>query len=147
MEGGTQRGVFTAGVLDFLMEKGIEFPYVVSASAGACNAVSFISKQLGRAKACLIGPEQDKRAGAKRLFENRPAMNAEKIFQEYADKQYPFDFAAYFTSKTEHEIVVTNQRTGKSEYLTERRSEERLSLIGKSILLRTGPITAGRAGR
>ena len=38
LEGGASRGVFTAGVLDYWMEQGITFPYVVGVSAGACNA-------------------------------------------------------------------------------------------------------------
>lgn len=39
LEGGGNRGVFTAGVLDYLMEQKVEFPYVVGVSAGACNAM------------------------------------------------------------------------------------------------------------
>ena len=35
LEGGGNRGVFTAGVLDYLMEQKVEFPYVVGVSAGA----------------------------------------------------------------------------------------------------------------
>ena len=35
LEGGGMRGVFTCGVLDYFMEKGIEFPYAVGVSAGA----------------------------------------------------------------------------------------------------------------
>ena len=40
LEGGAQRGVFTAGVLDKLMEEGYHFPYIVAVSAGTCNAYS-----------------------------------------------------------------------------------------------------------
>ena len=45
LEGGGPRGSYTAGVLDVFLEKGIEFPSVYGISAGACNAVSYISKQ------------------------------------------------------------------------------------------------------
>ena len=37
LEGGAARGVFTSGVLDYLMEQELYLPYVVGASAGACN--------------------------------------------------------------------------------------------------------------
>lgn len=37
LEGGGMRGVFTAGALDFLMDKKIYFPYTIGVSAGACN--------------------------------------------------------------------------------------------------------------
>ena len=50
LEGGGMRGVFTCGVLDYFMEKGIEFPYAIGVSAGACNGLSYMSHQLFSAK-------------------------------------------------------------------------------------------------
>lgn len=50
LEGGGMRGVFTCGVLDFMMDNNIEFPYAVGVSAGACNGLSYMSHQRGRAK-------------------------------------------------------------------------------------------------
>ena len=50
LEGGGMRGVFTCGVLDYMMDQGIEFPYGMGVSAGACNGLSFLSRQRGRAK-------------------------------------------------------------------------------------------------
>ena len=50
LEGGGMRGVFTAGVLDNLMDRGIQFPYVIGVSAGACSALSYMAHQRGRAK-------------------------------------------------------------------------------------------------
>ena len=38
LEGGANRGVFTSGALDYLMEQDFYIPYVVGTSAGACNA-------------------------------------------------------------------------------------------------------------
>ncbi len=50
LEGGSYRGIFTAGILDVLREKGVtNFESVWGVSAGAINAVSFRSKQMGRA--------------------------------------------------------------------------------------------------
>ena len=54
LEGGGNRGIFTSGVLDFLMEKDITFSYVVGVSAGSCNAVDFLSHQPERTKNCMI---------------------------------------------------------------------------------------------
>ena len=45
LEGGGTRGVFTAGVLDYFMEQGMYLPYVIGVSAGACNAVNYVSRQ------------------------------------------------------------------------------------------------------
>ena len=45
LEGGGMRGVFTCGVLDFMMDNDIEFPYAVGVSAGACFCTnSFLKK-------------------------------------------------------------------------------------------------------
>ena len=44
------RGVFTSGVLDNFMDRGIRFPYTIGVSAGACNGLSYMSHQRGRAK-------------------------------------------------------------------------------------------------
>lgn len=38
LEGGGIRGVYTAGVLEYFMEKKLYFPYVIGVSAGACHA-------------------------------------------------------------------------------------------------------------
>ena len=54
LEGGGTRGVFTAGVLDYFMEQDLYLPYVIGVSAGACNAVDYVSHQPGRMKTCTI---------------------------------------------------------------------------------------------
>ena len=50
LEGGGMRGVFTSGVLDAFMKHGLEFSYVVAVSAGACNGLSYVSRQPRRAR-------------------------------------------------------------------------------------------------
>ena len=50
LEGGGMRSVFTCGVLDYLMDHDIRFPYTIGVSAGACNGLSYMSRQRGRAK-------------------------------------------------------------------------------------------------
>lgn len=49
LEGGGMKGVYTAGVLDFFLDEGIEFSSVYGVSAGACHMCSFLSKQRRRA--------------------------------------------------------------------------------------------------
>ena len=50
LEGGAKRGVFTSGVLDYLMEQEYYIPHVIGVSAGSCNAVDYVSRQPGRTK-------------------------------------------------------------------------------------------------
>lgn len=59
LEGGGLRGVFTCGVLDCFMDDGISFPFTVGVSAGACNGLSYMSGQRGRAKASNIDLMED----------------------------------------------------------------------------------------
>ena len=54
LEGGGNRGVFTAGVLDYLIGQQVKFPYVAGVSAGACNAVDYVSCQPQRTRQCMI---------------------------------------------------------------------------------------------
>lgn len=61
LEGGANRGIFTAGVLDYLMEQDYYIPYVVGTSAGACNATGYVAKQPGRMKKCTIITEKENR--------------------------------------------------------------------------------------
>ena len=42
------RGLFTAGVMDVLMENGIEFDATIGVSAGACFGCNYKSRQIGR---------------------------------------------------------------------------------------------------
>jgi predicted patatin/cPLA2 family phospholipase len=48
LEGGAMRGLFTAGILDVFLERGIRFDGLVGVSAGACFGCNFKSRQTGR---------------------------------------------------------------------------------------------------
>ena len=49
LEGGAMRGLFTAGVMDVLMENGVEFDGIIGVSAGAAFGCNYKSGQRGRA--------------------------------------------------------------------------------------------------
>lgn len=131
LEGGATRGVFTSGVLDYLMEKDVYMSNVIGVSAGSCNAVDYVSKQPGRTRDCMI-PE-DKSAsyyyGFRDFVKERSVMNMDMIFDKYPNELIPFDFDTYFHSGIECEIVTTNCVTGKAEYMTEEKDPERLMKI------------------
>ena len=59
LEGGATRGVFTSGVLDYLMEQDTYLSHVIGVSAGACNAVDYASKQIGRTRNCMIVEDKE----------------------------------------------------------------------------------------
>ena len=76
LEGGGLRGVFTCGVLDNFMERGIRFPFTIGVSAGACNGLSYMSGQKGRAKYSNIDLlKKYDYVGIKYLFTQRNIMD------------------------------------------------------------------------
>ena len=128
LEGGATRGVFTSGALDFLMEKDIYFSRVFGVSAGSCNAVDYVSRQIGRTRDCMIhqGKEYDYYYGLKGFIKERSVLDMDMIFSKFPNETFPIDFDAYFSSEITCEIVTTNCLTGKAEYMTESKDRERL---------------------
>ncbi len=131
LEGGATRGVFTSGVLDCMMERGIYVSHVIGVSAGACNAVSYVSRQPGRTRDCMIPSDKSGTYyyGIRDFVKEKSVMNMDMIFDRYPNDLYPFDYDTYFTSEMECEIVTTNCLTGKAEYMKEREDRERLLKI------------------
>jgi predicted patatin/cPLA2 family phospholipase len=133
LEGGALRGVFTAGVLDYFMKKGLKLPYAVGVSAGACNLIGYASHQIGYTKNCMIQREvKNHYFGVNQLIHAKTIINLDRIFYEYPYNQLPFDFKAFFDSDIRTEFVVTNCDTGKAEYLSESSNNYRLSTLGKA---------------
>lgn len=131
LEGGATRGVFTSGALDFLMEKDFYTTDVIGVSAGACNAIDYVSRQIGRTKKCMIHKEKeyDFYLGLRKMVKEKSMMDMDLIFDRYPKELIPFDFDTYFQSEISCEQVVTNCETGKAEYLDEREEKERLLKI------------------
>ena len=121
LEGGANRGVFTSGVLDYLMEKDMY----------ACNAVDYVSKQAGRSRECMIHREKeyDYVYGLKKTLKEKALMDMDMLFDKFPNEIYPFDFETYFASEMECELVVTNCITGDAEYLSEDKDPDRLMKI------------------
>ena len=133
LEGGGMRGVFTCGALDYMMDHHIEFPYVVGVSAGACNGLSFISHQRGRAKYSNIDlMEKYDFIGLKHLVHQRSILDQKLLYELFPNEILPYDFDAYQKNPTHFEMVTTNCVTGHACYLSERNDRERLMLIGKA---------------
>lgn len=127
LEGGAMRGVFTAGVLDYLMEQNFYCNYVVGVSAGSCNAVDYVSKQIGRTKKCFIPEEKEnKYLSVLNMLKGRDLYDLNKVFVDFPGEIYPFDFKTFFASESECEIVITNCLTGLPEYRTEHRERSKL---------------------
>lgn len=118
LEGGGMRGIFTAGVLDFFIEKGIEFAEIIGVSAGACHACSYVSKQHGRAKAISIDYLDDKRYCSIYSLITTGNLFGEKFaYDDIPNRLNLFDNESFIRSKTRLFATVTNVETGKAEYI------------------------------
>ena len=127
LEGGGMRGVFTCGVLDYFTDKKIRFPYTIGVSAGACNGLSYMSGQRGRAKFSNIDLlEQYDYIGVKYLFKKRNIMDFDLLFGEFPEHILPYDYDAYFSSPGRYVMVTTNCRTGRANYLEEKKDKKRI---------------------
>ena len=130
LEGGGLRGVFTCGVLDCFMDHGIRFPFIVGVSAGACNGLSYMSGQRGRAKSSNIDLMGEyKYVGMKYLLTQGCIMDYKLLFEDFPEKIIPYDYEAYFANPTRFVMVTANCLTGKAEYMEEKASSERVMSI------------------
>lgn len=144
LEGGGLRGVFTCGVLDCFMDKGIRFPFTVGVSAGACNGLSYMSGQRGRAKATNIDLlDKYHYIGFRYLLTQGCIMDFKLLFEDFPEKIIPYDYDAYFSNPDRFVMVTTNCLTGKAEYLEEKSSAARIMDIvrASSSLPFVSPIT------
>lgn len=127
LEGGGLRGVFTCGVLDFFMDHGIRFPFTVGVSAGACNGLSYMSGQRGRAKASNIDlMEKHHYVGVKYLFTQGCIMDFKLLFEDFPERIIPYDYPAYAANPDRFVMVTTNCLTGKAEYFEEKHAPSRI---------------------
>lgn len=127
LEGGGMRGVFTCGVLDCFMDHQIRFPYTIGVSAGACNGLSYISRQRGRAKYSNIDLlDKYNYIGLRHLLRKRNIMDFDLLFTEFPEHILPYDYDAYFSSSERYEMVTTNCLTGEANYFEEKSDKKRL---------------------
>lgn len=127
LEGGGMRGVFTCGVLDNFMDRGIRFPYSIGVSAGACNGLSYMSRQRGRAKYSNIDLlEKYRYIGFRYLLTKRNIMDFDLLFDTFPNEIIPYDYEGYAQCPERYEMVTTSCETGRACYFEEKQSPERI---------------------
>lgn len=124
LEGGAMRGIYSAGVLDYLLEQGIHFDYIVGVSAGCGNAVNYVTGQIGRTKKVITHENAESYFGFHQLAKNHKLLNLDKLVRGYGEEEFPFDYDKFAASDVECETVVVNCETGLAEYLSNYRDKE-----------------------
>ena len=127
LEGGGMRGGFTCGVLDNLMDRGVRFPYAIGVSAGACNGLSYMSNQRGRAKYSNIDLlDKYHYVSLRHLIFKGNIMDFDLLFDEFPNRIIPYDYPAYAACPERYEMVTTSCRTGRACYFEEKNDPERI---------------------
>ena len=133
LEGGGMRGVFTCGVLDYLMDNKVSFPYTVGVSAGACNGLSYMSHQRGRGKYSNIDLlAKYKYIGIRPLIKHRMLIDQTLLFHRFPDRILPYNYKAYAENPNRFEMVTTDCLTGRACYWEEKYDEGRIIDIVKA---------------
>lgn len=127
LEGGGMRGVFTSGVLDAFMKHELYFDYVVAVSAGACNGLSYMSRQIRRARISNINYlAKYKYIGLRHLVMQGCIFDQKLLYEDFPNTLLPYDYDAYFNNPAIFEMVTTDCLTGRPCYLTEKKDRQRL---------------------
>lgn len=117
LEGGGMRGIYTAGVLDFFIDKNIDVDLVIGVSAGGCHAASYLSKQYKRAYHTNIDYINDKEyLSFKNLIKTGSIFGMDLMFNKIPNELYLYDYETFNKSKTKFIVVATNCETGNAEY-------------------------------
>lgn len=118
LEGGAMRGMFTAGVLDVLLDEQIAVDGAVTVSAGALFGINYPAKQRGRVLRYNLKYLHDKRyMGWHSLFTTGNVVNKAFAFYELPFTLDPFDQATFAASQVDFWVTLTNIETGEPEYV------------------------------
>lgn len=117
LEGGAMRGLFTAGVIDVMMEEKIEYDGIIGVSAGAAFGCNYKSGQIGRVVRYNTRFCRDKRfAGVGSLLKTGNIFNTEFAYGEVPLKYDIFDFKTYESNPMDFYVVCTDVETGEGVY-------------------------------
>lgn len=134
LEGGGSRGVFTAGVLRYLMENNIYIPYVIGVSAGACNASSYVSRQIERNKQATIDyVDHPEYLSLRNWWKHRQLFGMDFIFDKLPNQLVPFDYNTFNKAEEEFIVGTTDCQTGETIYYNKaERANDMLTILRAS---------------
>jgi predicted patatin/cPLA2 family phospholipase len=144
LEGGGMRGLFTAGVLDAFLDRGIGFDRIYGVSAGACNMISYITGQRGRSRAVNVDFVNDKRYMSwDNLLRTGSLFGEEMMFHTIPNDYLPFDYDRYQELQPDAWAVCTSLLSGRAVYLRvpyDLRNEYQPILASMSLPLISKPV-------
>ena len=138
LEGGGMRGQYASGAMDFFLQAGIRFPYVIGVSAGISNAASYVAGQFERNRRVFTTFAGDPRYFSWRNWwtQGNP-FGMDFIYRELPN-YLPFDFAAFESSTTRFRIGATDCATGQAVYFDKADAPMTEALLASSSLPMVG---------
>ncbi len=147
LEGGAMRGLFSAGVIDVLMEHGITFDTLVGVSAGAAFGCNYKSRQIGRVIRYNTRFARDKRyCSTSSLIKTGNLFNAKFCYHTIPDELDVFDRKTFNENPIKFYVVCTDMYSGKAVYhLCERADGDTMEWIraSASMPLVSKPVKVG----
>ncbi|HIX30055.1 MAG TPA: patatin family protein [Candidatus Blautia stercoravium] len=153
LEGGGMRGAFTAGVLDYFLDKNLSFHTCIGVSAGACHACSFLSKQKRRGFETNTDYLEDEAyCSFKNLIKTGDLFGVDMCYRKIPEELNPYDYQAFSNNPTEFYVTVTNCKTGEAEYkkITDMhrgihyvRASSSLPLLSRTVWIKNTPYLDG----
>lgn len=117
LEGGAMRGLFTAGVLDVFMERGLFCERTIGVSAGALNGYNYVAGELGRSCYLNVKYCTDWRyLSMKSFVRTGNACGRAFVFDEVPNKLDPFDYESFNASPMKLVTVASDLETGEADY-------------------------------
>jgi predicted patatin/cPLA2 family phospholipase len=116
--------------MEYFMEKDLYFNYIIGVSAGACNAVSYISRQKGRNEKVIINFVRNWRYMSLRSYLlTKSFFGMDFIFDEIPNKHVPFDFDTFNKSKCRFVVGTTDCKTGKPVYFAKEDIKDKFHVL------------------
>lgn len=117
LEGGAMRGMFSAGVMDVLMENNIEFDGIAGVSAGAVFGCNYKSKQIGRTIRYNMKYIKDPRyCSVRSLIKTGDMFGRDFCYNKIPFELDVFDNETFKSNPLKFYVVATDINTGKAVY-------------------------------
>lgn len=130
LEGGTFRPIFSSGVMDALVDHGVDIPYVIGVSAGITDGFSYISKQTKRNYDILMNHRHDRRyVGLRNYLTDRSLFGLRFAYEEIPNQLYPFDWDTFLSNPAQIKVGVTNAKTGQIEYFDGKQLDKQCTML------------------
>ena len=124
LEGGAFRGVYGEGVLDAMMEQGLNLSCTIGVSAGALNGLNYVAGNIGRAARTNLRFRHDQRyVGLTALRHNHGLIGFDFAFHEL-NRYEPLDIERFRDPRRRFVAVATDCRTGKPLYFEKGKCED-----------------------